>query len=241
VKDGEIDDILKQAAAAPHDVDPKLLDRVTGSIGSSLRPVRPLPPTWVLAGELVLACVAVAVAGAARAGFFGVRKMTGLDRALIFSALGIFVWLAASTSVSEIIPGSRRRTSPKTLLVAGCGLLLAVFAALFHDYGMVNFVPAGVACLVTGLLIATPTGLLSWLVLRRGFALNPGAAGLAAGTLAGLAGVAMLELHCPNFEALHILLWHTAVIPISAAASALLAWRITAPGGSGARESVASR
>jgi hypothetical protein len=44
------------------------------------------------------------------------------------------------------------------------------------------------------------------------------------GTLAGLAGVTMLELHCANFEALHVMLWHTAVIPVSGAAGALLAW-----------------
>jgi hypothetical protein len=45
-----------------------------------------------------------------------------------------------------------------------------------------------------------------------------------AGTLAGLAGVTMLELHCPNFEALHVMLWHTAVVPASGAAGALLGW-----------------
>jgi hypothetical protein len=32
----------------------------------------------------------------------------------------------------------------------------------------------------------------------------------------------MLELHCPNFQALHILIWHVAVVPMSAAAGALL-------------------
>ncbi|HXK04781.1 MAG TPA: NrsF family protein, partial [Verrucomicrobiae bacterium] len=66
-------------------------------------------------------------------------------------------------------------------------------------------------------------GLAGWLVLRRGFAVNPMAAGLAAGTLASLAGVGMLELHCPNLEALHVLVWHTAVVPVSAFAGAVLA------------------
>jgi hypothetical protein len=54
-----------------------------------------------------------------------------------------------------------------------------------------------------------------WL-LRRGFAVNPPAAWFAAGALAGLAGVTMLELHCANFEAPHIIVWHIAVIPLSA-------------------------
>ena len=224
MKDREIDEILKQAAQAPHGVDPKLLDRVAGSIGSSLHPVRQLPPSWVLRGGLILVCAAVAVAGAARAGFFGVQRMSDLERALIFPALGLLVWLAASASVAEMIPGSRRRVAPGTLLATGCLLLLVVFGGLFHDYRTVDFVSAGIVCLVIGLLIATPAALLSWLLLRRGFAVNPAAAGLAVGTLAGLAGVAMLELHCPNFEALHIMVWHTAVVPVSAGVGAFLAW-----------------
>jgi hypothetical protein len=52
------------------------------------------------------------------------------------------------------------------------------------------------------------------------------AAGFVGGTLAGLAGVTLLELHCANFEALHILVWHTAVVPVSAAIGALVAWAL---------------
>lgn len=36
----------------------------------------------------------------------------------------------------------------------------------------------------------------------------------------------MLELQCPNFQALHVLVWHTAVVPVCAAAGALLAWAL---------------
>jgi hypothetical protein len=43
-----------------------------------------------------------------------------------------------------------------------------------------------------------------------------------AGTLAGLAGVTVLELHCANLQVPHVMLWHTAVMPVSAAAGALL-------------------
>jgi len=224
VKDREIDAILNRAAQTPHQVEPALLASLANSVGASLRPVRPLPPAWTLVGGLVLICAAVAVAGAARFGLHGVEKMSLLDRGLIFSALGIFVWLAATTQVAEMIPGSRRRVSPGTLLAAGSLALVAVFAILFRDYHTHRFVPQGVACLTAGLLHAIPAALVSWLLLRRGFAVNPVAAGLVAGTLAGLAGVTMLELHCPNFEALHVMLWHTAVVPIAGATGALLAW-----------------
>lgn len=224
MKDKEIDEILEQAARAPHSVDAALLDRVVGSIGSSLDPVRPLPPAWVLRCGLVLICASVALAGAARAGFHGIQKMSPGETALIFPTLGILIWLAGTATVSSMIPGSRRLITPGWLLGAGSLVLLVVFAALFHDYRTDHFVSQGIICLATGLLHAIPTAFLGWLLLRRGFAVNSVAAGLAAGTLAGLAGVTMLELHCANFQALHILLWHTAVVPLSAAAGALLGW-----------------
>jgi hypothetical protein len=51
-------------------------------------------------------------------------------------------------------------------------------------------------------------------------------AGLAVGSLAGLAGPAVLELHCANFEALHVLVWHTLVVPVSAGFGALIGWAL---------------
>jgi len=224
VRDREIDNILNRAAQAPHDVDPALLDRVTASIGASLRPVRPVPPVWVLASGLILICAAVAVGGAALLGFHGIQNLSVLERALIFPALAILVFLAATTFAGQMIPGSRRRVAPGALPGVGSFALVAVFAALFHDYRTVDFVHQGIVCLVAGLILAIPAGLASWLLLRRGFAVNTVAAGLVAGTLAGVAGVTMLELHCQNFEALHVMLWHTAVIPVSGVVGASLAW-----------------
>jgi hypothetical protein len=223
VRDREIDEILKRAAQAPHDVDPAVLDRVARSIGSTLGPVRPLPPAWVLAGGLVLICAAVALAGAARLGLYGIQKLSFLETALVFPVLGVLICLAATAFVGEMIPGSRRRIAPGFLLGAGSLALLAVFAVLFRDYRTERFVSQGVACLTAGLLHAVPAALASWLLLRRGFAVNSVAAAVAAGTLAGLAGVTMLELHCANFEAPHVMLWHTAVMPLCAAGGALLA------------------
>jgi len=220
----DIDDILYQAASASHDVDPALLDRISGSIRSSLAPVRPLPPAWLLVSGLCLICAAVALGGAARLGLYGIAKLSAVEAALIFPALAVFTWIAAVLAVGQMTPGSKRRLSPPLLLVIGSLALAAIFASLFHDYRIAaRFVPQGVACLVAGLLHAIPAGLAAWLLLRRGFAVSPFAAGLATGTLASLAGVTMLELHCANFEALHVMFWHTAVIPLSALAGALLA------------------
>jgi hypothetical protein len=223
VKDEEIDDVLKKAAQAPQDVDPLVLERIGDSIKPSLRPVRPLPPAWLMAVALVLVCATVSLAGAARAGFFGVVKMNLLERSLVFPILGLLLCLAAPSFVHQMIPASRIRVSPGALLALSSVALLAVFAPLFRDYQTDHFFSAGVVCLVTGILHAIPVGLLSWLMLRRGLAVDPASAGLAAGTLGGLAGVGLLELHCPNFQAAHILVWHVAVVPVSACLGALLA------------------
>ena len=222
MSDREIDEILRKAAVPVPDVEAALLKRVADSIQPSMRQVRPLPRTWVLAGGLVLICTAVALAGAARAGFKGFEKMNLLERALIFSTLGILAWVAATEFVNEMIPGSRRRISASGLLGLGSVVLVVVFALLFHDYHTEHFISVGLVCLVTGVLHAIPAGLLSWLVLRRGFAVDFVSAGVVAGTLAGLAGVGLLELHCPNFQAIHILVWHTAVLVVSAALGALV-------------------
>ena len=226
MKDEEIDDVLKKTALGPHVLKAETLQRVSDSIKTSLSPIRPLPPTWVLAGSLVLVCAAVALTGATRAGFYGIAKMDILERVLIFSNLVVLAWVTGIGIVHEMVPGSRLRVAPGVLVAIVSGLLVGEFALLFRDYQTSHFFSAGIACLLTGLLFAVPTALLAWLVIRRGFAVNPVSAGLVTGTLAGLAGVAMLELHCQNFQAAHVLVWHTAVVPLSAAAGAFVAWAL---------------
>lgn len=224
MKDQEIDDLLERAAHAPQELKPETLQRIADSIKPSLRPIRPLRPTWMLAGELVLVSAAISLAGAAHSGFFGFEKMDLVHRLLIFPALLVLAGTAATAFVHEMIPGSRRRISSSALLATASIALTAVFLLLFRDYHVDHFVSAGIVCLLTGFLYSVPAGLLSWFLLRRGCALNSVSAGLAAGTLGGLAGVAMLELHCPNFQAAHVLVWHTAVVPLGSAVGALTAW-----------------
>jgi hypothetical protein len=226
VTDDFVDKALQQASEVAPRVDPKLLKQIAGSMQSSLRPVRPLPPKWMLAAGLTLICAAVATAAAARAGFYGIEKLALWERVLIFSTLGIMAWTWGVEFVSQLIPASRRHLSAGTLLSVGSALLLGVFELVFRDYRTDHFISAGLACLLSGLLVAIPAALLSWLVLRRGFAVNTVAAGFVGGALAGLCGVTMLELHCANSQALHVLVWHTGVVPVSAAVGALAGWAL---------------
>jgi hypothetical protein len=220
-------DRIVARAAAEHQVEPELLTRISGAILPGLRPVRPIPPAWFIVAGLLLLCAAVGIAGASIFGMYGIRKLSAGESASIFAVVGLFAWLAASQSAAEMVPGSRRMVNPNVLVPAGCVALIAVFASLFGGYAMDGFVRQGVPCLRAGLLFALPAGGGTWLILRRGFAVEATAAGLAAGTLAGLAGVVMLELHCPILHAIHVMAWHVAVVPVSAAAGALLARRLT--------------
>jgi hypothetical protein len=224
VRDAEIDKMLDDAAHRPHQVPAALLERIADSLEPSQRPVRPLAAPWILTVALVLVCAAVALLGAARLGLQGVAALSTAQRLLILGTLALLAWFVAAQAVREWIPGSRGRMSGVAMLASVSLALLAVFALLFRDYRTTHFVSAGLACLFSGLMHAIPAGLLVWWLLRRGYVVNGVAAGLAAGTLAGLAGLTMLELHCPNFETLHVLVWHTLVVPASAALGAIVGW-----------------
>ncbi len=213
--DKEVDHILKRAAEEPHAVDPALLDRISGKVLSNLQPVRPLPPAWVIALVLQLIFLGVAILGATGLGMNGIRLLTGVESGLIFWVLSSVGRLASMAAAAEMVPASRGRVDPRILVVSCTLALAAVFAILFHDYRMDRFVSEGVRCLIAGLLHAVPAGFLIWLVTRRGLTMNPVAAGVAAGTLAGMAGFGMLELHCPIQKAMHLMVWHTAVVPLS--------------------------
>jgi len=227
VRDAEIDAALAEAVRVPRELPPELLERIADSIKPSLQPVRPLPATSLLTAGLVVIVAAVALLGAARAGFQGVAALGLPARVLIFGSLTILGWIAAGEAAQEWIPGSARRISPVGLCTLLSVALLAVFGSVFHDYRTDHFASAGLTCLFTGLVHAAPAALLAFWLLRRGWAVNPVSAGFVTGLLAALAGVSMLELHCSNVQALHVLVWHTLVVPVSGAMGAILGWAVS--------------
>ncbi|HTX23350.1 MAG TPA: NrsF family protein [Steroidobacteraceae bacterium] len=239
MKDEDIERVLGKAKPAPSELDEALRARIAASIPTPLQPVRPLPRTWILTSGLVLICAAVGLAGAARAGFYGIEKLGPWAALPVLAALGLLAWLAGEKLVAEMIPGRVHALSPGGLLLIMSAVLLAVFAFSFTDYHTDHFLSAGLTCLLTGVLHAIPAAVLVCSLLRRGFAVSSISAGLVAGALAGLAGVTMLELHCSNFQALHVLVWHTAVVPVSAAVGAAVGWALRI--GPGARSRTRSR
>jgi len=198
--------------------DPDLLQRIAASLRADLNPVRPMPPAWALSAALFAAFALLSVCGAALLGFFGVKSLSPDAIAAIFPPLAALALLAAAACASAMVPGSKRPYSPEALLAAACILMAGVFGFLFHDYRTDSFIHQGTICLGVGLLWATPAALVAWLLLRRGFAVDGKAAAIAMGTFAGLTGVTVLELHCPNLRMPHVVVWHLAVLPITAAA-----------------------
>lgn len=209
----EIDKLLADAAKQP--LDPGVSPDVREAMLSGLRPVRPLPPDWLLLSALMLIFAGCAIVSAALLNMRGLAVLDGLQRTLIFTALAAVGLLASLASLREMRPAAGFSLGAAAM-AAAVAVSLTVFAVLFRNYDLHNLVKEGLPCLIAGLCVAAPTALLVILFLRRGFVLNWGAAGLAAGTLCGLAGLAMLELHCPNLKAIHVMIWHVAVVPVSA-------------------------
>jgi hypothetical protein len=171
----------------------------------------------------------IAVAGAALSGFDAIEALSPKGRIALFVTLAILGYATGCELVSQFIPGSRHIVAPRVLAATIVSLLFSVSAFLLRDYRTDHFITAGVTCLATGLICAAPAGLISAWILRRGFAVDPVSAGLALGILSGIAGVAMLELHCANFPPLH-LLWHLLVVPIAGIVGALVGQWIVGKG-----------
>ena len=208
---GRLDDMFEDAGRP--EADPRLLERIAAKLAADARPVRPVASGWMRAAGLVAIAAAVAAAGAVLLGLRGLHRLGAGQAALILGLLLVLVALAGSVAAAQMVPGARRPVSAWVLMASSAGVLAVLFGLLLHDYSTVRFIPQGLACLTAGLLNALPAAALAWLVLRRGFVLDTVAAGAAAGLLAGLAGVVMLELHCPILQAPHVMVWHVAVIP----------------------------
>ncbi len=211
----EMDRILAEAATrlAPRGLSPTAIERAKAALPEKLAPVRPLASPWVFASVLMAVLAAVSILGAALLGLGGLRVLSEVQRAVIFPVLFAAAGIAAAGGVREMRPAGGRRIG-RFALAGSTMALLGAFALLLRGYDMQNFVAQGVPCLIAGLACAVPAAALIYLLLRRGFVLDRTAAGLSAGTLAGLAGIAMLEMHCAILKASHVMLWHVAVIPV---------------------------
>jgi hypothetical protein len=200
------------------DISPQVLLNVVSRMESSMQPVAPLPAFASTVTGLVIAVSGAATLGAAVLGMRGIQAMSTSTAATICTSLLVLLCIAAISNVQLGIPGGRNWIPAPKLLIAAVLWAIALFAACFNNYSVDNFASQGLRCLTAGLFQAIPIALLLWLLLRRHFAVDLKAAMIARGTLAGLGGLIMLELHCPRLQVPHLAVWHTAVLPVCALA-----------------------
>ena len=86
--------------------------------------------------------------------------------------------MSAKCNDKDVCSEAGHRFSAHAFLTFASAALLVVFALLFRNYRTEHFIAAGIACLLARLLTAIPPALLSSLLLRRGFAVNPISAGV---------------------------------------------------------------
>jgi hypothetical protein len=205
---------LVSALDVPVAVDPpspETLRQIADAMVTNLRWVRPVAPARYFFGAFVGIFFSVAALGGYRMGAFGIAVMTPLQTAAILSALAVSAGLLAYSLVHQMVPGGRPRSSPRLLPVGITVSLTIAIAVLFQFHHERNFWGNAWACVRAG----TPIGVLAAvpisLMLRRGAILSPGMSVAATGLFAGLVGTSVLEIHCPNLDAWHILVSHLGV------------------------------
>jgi len=225
MKPDEIDRIIEEAAGRfpAREGDGSNVETIAGALLQDLRPVRPLAPAWVFTLSLTCLFAIFAVVSASILGLHGVHALSFTQIGWLFSGLLGTAMMAAVASAREMRPASGVRLGFR-VPVAAIAVFLALFASLLTGYGTQHFVAEGIPCLVAGLSVALPTAAAAVWILRRGYVMDWSKAGTVAGTLAGLTGLGMLELHCPNLKAIHVMVWHVAVVMVSGAAGFAIGW-----------------
>ena len=189
-------------------MDTRQIDRLQKMILGDLRPVRPLLPSWVFFSAFALFFAVLSGAGVAYLGPYGWFLLMPGQKIAIFATLGASAALLAFSLVRQMVPGQRLLLRPGWLPIGLFVLLCLVVASVFQVRTDPHFLQAGETCLRIGLPYAIPAAFLFWLILRRGAILSPRVVGATTGMLAGLVSTTVLEVHCPNFDVWHILVWH---------------------------------
>ena len=187
------------------------LRRIEQSVIADLKPVEQLarPEVYLVgvAGVFAAVCALGAYLGAPR----GWDALGGVQRIAVFSLL---VAAAAALIFSIVRLMSPLAMHARSGIWIGAGIfgaLLSVFGVLFQPASEHAFARNGLLCLRLGMLFAVPAGILFALLLKRGAWLSPTLTGATAGALAGLVGLTVLEIDCPNLNVYHIVVWHVSV------------------------------
>jgi hypothetical protein len=205
------------------EMDANQIEHLQKMIIADLRPVRRLLPSWVFLGAFAVVFLALSSAGWLYLGPYNWFLLMPGQKIAVFSTLAASAALLAFSLVRQMVPGQKSLLHPGLLPIAIFVFLCLVVASVFQVRADHNFLRSGEACLKAGLPYAIPAALLFWLILRRGAILSPRIAGATTGMLAGFVSTTVLEVHCPNRDVWHILVWHVGFALLGIIAGLLIA------------------
>lgn len=186
-----------------------------------LEPVRPLRASLGLACALAGLGVSLATVTVA----FGIRPDLAVGRydPVFILATGLFLLLGLASAVT-VIAMSRPRVGSDHggwVWALAMTMLLPIAAAIIGVGRGASAVSGdaaeqGLSCLMvgSGLGLMTFAVLVWWL--RRGAPTSPERAGLLAGIAAGSFGIFAFSFHCAYNDIVHIGIWHSGVVAVSA-------------------------
>lgn len=200
--------LLSRPAPAATGLEESILQRLT----ASLKPVKRLPSTPVLALRFLAVFAFLIVVFVGTTGMFGVANMSAGQLLAICLVLGAGALLLALSLSWQMTPGARQRISTPAVI----GIIIAGFAAVvgtlfpWEDAGAIF--GKGWSCTRAGLMMSVPAAaLLLWLA-TRGAPLRLGMLGASLGATAGLIALTALQLQCHNQHAGHLIVWHGGVV-----------------------------
>ncbi len=197
------------------------LKRIQARMVESLRPVHPLPASRFLLFLCAIIFLSIVAIGAMSFEMAGWGALSLLQRTSVFIALAASATLMGISMIGQMTPGSKQVVAPLVLPIVIPAVLLFVLVAAFRPQTETDFVGNGSACLIRGLSYAIPGAILFLVILRRGAILYPTLIGAAAGGLAGMIGLGVLEINCPNLNVFHIVTWHGGLVAVGSLAGAM--------------------
>jgi len=193
------------------------LERIAATLSKDLAPVQPLAKARVFLVGLALVFLVSVALGSWLLGTNGWRQLGTVQKIAVLVPQSACAVLLASSLVRLMVPGSTHPISPALLPVGVLTLLVVAIHFTFSPHPESRYIASGIDCIRTGLTYAVPAAAAFWLLVRRGAILAPGLTGATAGGLAGLAGMWVLDMRCPNSNAYHILIWHVGVALVAMA------------------------
>lgn len=210
----EIDRLLDTASLPA--VPEQRVRQIESVLVADLRPVRPLASAGFYFAAFAGIFVAVCMASWLAMPLLGWEALSQLQRTLVFGPVIAIAALLALSLVRQMTPAAGYSRSA-AMLAASLFLWLLVFMLLvFRPMPEAGFMHDAEACFRMGMLFAIPAAIMVAWVFSRGAALHRGLAGATAGGLAGLTGLAVLEIHCPILNLYHIFTAHVSVAVVCA-------------------------